>query len=167
MGQRFAGALVDALVLGPVGVYLAVQSWETGSATWYWISAAIAAIYTIVPTALWGQTVGKRVVGTQVVTELPDADEPCSWRGAGLRYAVHVVPGMVPVAGEVLSLAMSAWIIGTTAFDGRHRGVHDRVAGTRVVDVRGRGRLTDRYRSNIRAATTSPRPVRKRRRARP
>jgi uncharacterized RDD family membrane protein YckC len=167
MGQRFGGALLDILILGPVTGYLAWRAWDTGSAAPTWLATAIVAAYTIVLTAMWGQTLGKRVVGSRVVMEGAAGDEPCTWTGSAIRYAVPFVPGLLPVVGDVLGFVMVIVVVATMATDDLHRGVHDRAAGTRVVDLRTGGRLTDRYQANVRSATTEPRPRRKRRRAGP
>jgi uncharacterized RDD family membrane protein YckC len=168
LGQRIGGSFVDFLVLSPLTSYLAWRAWDTGGSQWYWIGALVEIVYVVVPTALWGQTAGKRLAGSRVVMDRAGPDpESCTWPAAVVRSLVPTVPGVIPVVGTLLGLAVLIWTIVAMVTDDLHRGVHDRAAGTRVIDVRPRGRMTDRYRANVRAATVQPRPVRKRRRARP
>lgn len=87
------------------------------------------AIYTIVPTAVWGQTLGKVAVGTRVVAE-EDGSLP-GWRRAALRWALPGVFGRLPYVGLWVSLAIMASLI----WDPRRRGLHDRLAGTIVIRV--------------------------------
>jgi len=77
-------------------------------------------------TAQGGQTVGKRIMGIQVVTALGAAVEPLQtwWRAA-------VVCASLPVFA-VFALA---------AFTPRNRALHDYLAGTRVIREPAPGRL--------------------------
>lgn len=85
------------------------------------------AIYTIVPTAVWGQTLGKIAVGTRVVVEA-DGTLP-GWRRSAVRWALPGLAGRLPVVGLFVSLAIMVSLV----WDPRRRGLHDRAAGTIVV----------------------------------
>jgi uncharacterized RDD family membrane protein YckC len=134
VGQRIAGALVDGLLTSMVVVVplllglIELDNLEQG------LPAALVlglflfgAVYTVVPTALWGQTLGKIAVGTRVVVE-EDGSLP-GWRRSALRWAVPGIAGRLPYVGLWVSLAVMASLV----FDPRRRGLHDRVAGTIVI----------------------------------
>ena len=136
IGQRVAGALVDGLLtsmvvvvpllLGLVDVDTLDRSLPPALATALFL---FGAVYTIVPTALWGQTPGKLAVGTRVVVE-EDGSLP-GWRRAAVRWAVPGFAGRLPYVGLAVSLAIMASLV----LDRRRRGLHDRAAGTIVVQV--------------------------------
>ena len=83
----------------------------------------------LVPTALWGQTLGQIAIGTRVVPE-EDGSLP-GWRRAALRWALPGVAGRLPFVGLWVGLAVMASLV----VDPSRRGLHDRVAGTIVVRV--------------------------------
>lgn len=136
VGQRVGGALVDGLLTSMVVVVpllLGMIELETLEDT---LPAPIVlglfffgAIYTVVPTALWGQTLGKVALGTRIVAE-EDGSLP-GWRRAAIRWAVPGIVGRLPYVGLWVSLAVMASLV----FDRRRRGLHDRAAGTIVVKV--------------------------------
>ena len=134
--QRVGGALIDGLLVSMVVVVpllLGLVDFETLQGT---LPAPIilglflfGAIYTIVPTAVWGQTPGKIAVGTRVVVE-EDGSLP-GWRRAALRWALPGIVGRLPYVGLWVSLAVMASLV----WDPRRRGLHDRLAGTIVIRV--------------------------------
>lgn len=136
IAQRVGGALVDGLLTSMVVVIplllglVDVDRLETSLPP-----ALVAglflfgAVYTVVPTALWGQTLGKIAVGTRVVAE-QDGSVP-GWRRAAIRWAVPGLAGRLPYVGLWVSLAVLASLV----WDPRRRGLHDRAAGTIVVRV--------------------------------
>ena len=136
VAQRVGGALVDGLLISMVVVVPLLLGLVEVDTLQGELPAAIAlglflfgAIYTVVPTALWGQTPGKIAVGTRVVAE-EDGSLP-GWRRAALRWAVPGVAGRLPYVGLWVSLAVMASLV----LDARRRGLHDRAAGTIVVRV--------------------------------
>lgn len=136
VGQRVAGALVDGLLTSMVVVVPLLLGLVDLDRLERQLPAslvlglfAFGAIYTVVPTALWGQTLGKIAVGTRVVAE-QDGTLP-GWRRAALRWAVPGIAGRLPYIGLVVSFAVMASLL----FDPRRRGLHDRLAGTIVVRV--------------------------------
>lgn len=134
--QRVAGALVDGLLTSMVVVVpmlvglIDVEDLE-GPLPPVFVPALIlfGAVYTIVPTALWGQTLGKIAVGSRVVVE-SDGSLP-GWRRSFLRWALPGLLARLSYVGLVLTLA----IIVSIVIDPLRRGLHDRVAGTIVVRV--------------------------------
>ncbi len=136
IGQRVGGALVDGLLASMVVVVplllglIDTDSLENGLPTSVLLGLFLfGAVYTVVPTALWGQTLGKIAVGSRVVAE-EDGSLP-GWRRATIRWAVPGVVGRLPYVGLWVSLAVMASLV----FDPRRRGLHDRMAGTIVVRV--------------------------------
>lgn len=134
--QRIAGALIDGLLTSMVVVlpllfgFVEIESLERQLPTPIVLGLFFfGAIYTIVPTALWGQTLGKIAIGTRVVAE-EDGSLP-GWRRAALRWALPGVVGRLPFVGLWVSLAVMASLV----VDPRRRGLHDRFAGTIVVRV--------------------------------
>jgi uncharacterized RDD family membrane protein YckC len=162
VAQRIGAALLDVLVVSPVSGFFAWRAWNTGDAAWGWLGVVVVAAYHIALTAMWGQTIGKRVARCKVVMDLEPAVD-CTWSGATIRYAVLVGPGLVPRVGAILGFGVLVWALFGMAPDELGRGIQDQAAGTRVVDLRSRGSLTDR----VRAAQPrpEPRPRRKHRRA--
>lgn len=97
---------------------------------------AVTALYTIGLTAVSGQTLGKRIVGTRVVVDEAPTDAPPGLGACALRWAVLALPGLLPdpvgSVGGVVILLIAVYGI---ANDERARGIHDNIAHTRVVEV--------------------------------
>ncbi len=134
--QRVGGALIDGLLTSMVVVVplllglIDLDSFEGALPAPTILGLFLfGAIYTVVPTAVWGQTLGKIAVGTRVVAE-EDGSLP-GWRRAALRWALPGIVGRLPYVGLWVSLAVLASLV----LDPRRRGLHDRVAGTIVVRV--------------------------------
>ena len=85
------------------------------------------ALYELVPTALWGRTPGKAIVGTRVVG-IGDGGVP-GWKRALLRWVLPALAFQVQTVGWALALLLRAALV----VDPLRRGVHDRLAGTIVV----------------------------------
>jgi uncharacterized RDD family membrane protein YckC len=95
------------------------------------ITAATVA-YRVVTTAKWGAGLGKTLLGLKVVIDTPDHTGSATpgWARAWKRWAVPMAPGLIPLPATGL-LAYAP------ALRDRHRrGLHDRAAGTIVIDVR-------------------------------
>ena len=134
--QRVGGALVDGLLIGMVVVVPLLLGFIDLDRVEEALPAPVilglflfGALYTIVPTAVWGQTPGKIAVGTRVVVE-EDGSLP-GWRRATVRWALPGVLGRLPGVGLWVSVAIMASLV----WDRRRRGLHDRVAGTIVIRV--------------------------------
>ena len=100
---------------------------------WAWFCSAVSVVYEVVPTALWGRTLGKllwriRVTGTD--------GEGVGWLRSIKRWAVpsifvfawSFVPGAIGTWTSPLILVVYLWAV----IDPDRQGLHDKVAGTRV-----------------------------------
>lgn len=129
-GRRFAGWIVDWLIIVSVGrIATTIASGFTTDV----VVITAAALYEIVPTALWGRTVGKLVVGTRVVRV--DGVTPPGPRVAAIRWIVPAAGALFAVLGAVgvfLAWIWTALVYGFVLSASR-QGLHDRAAGTRVV----------------------------------
>jgi uncharacterized RDD family membrane protein YckC len=116
-----------------------VQSSSTTTALLhYWLAAfGIALIYFWVLPAVWGATVGTRVVGLRIVTA---ADRSAvGVKAAGLRAAAFLAgPAIFLLAPDVALLGGLVWVADGTfmLLDARGQCLHDRVAGTTVIRKR-------------------------------
>ena len=108
---------VSQLMAGMVGTFLL-------------IGAGIGVIsfgYDWLQHGLWGQTIGKRVMGTKVVTA--DTRSPISGQAACGRAAVYALVPVVPSVGGLFALINESWLL----WDPRRQCLHDKAAGTVVV----------------------------------
>ncbi len=91
--------------------------------------AAVFLLFELLPTALWGRTLGKALLGLRVV-DRKTGDRP-GWSAAALRWFTPVFTLIIPlvdIAGPVI-----VW--GFALTNKRRLGLHDLVAGTAVVRV--------------------------------
>ena len=89
--------------------------------------AAVSFGYDWLQHGLWGQTIGKRVMGTKVVTA--DTRTPISGQAAGTRAAVYALVPAVPSVGALFALINESWLL----WDPRRQCLHDKAARTVVV----------------------------------
>ena len=142
---RVGARLLDGVILAVPTVALLLAfgdlDLEAGrTATPVWVAAAtvvMAALYEIVLIAMSGQTIGKRVLGIQVVDVV--TGRPPRLSGATLRYLVPGVPSLLPVPGAPL-LGLLVWLSAT--WSPTRQGWHDRAAGTVVVRTAARQAVT-------------------------
>ena len=139
--QRVLGFLADQAVLVIITLILArllgIEIVDDGAlrlpADLVITRAIASAVYYIAFTTSRGQTPGKMLVGTKVVTErtglIPGIGP------SALRWAVPGIPE-APPGLSVIGLFVRAW----TLVDDRNRGLHDRVAKTIVIRL---NRLTE------------------------
>ncbi|MCA1831419.1 MAG: RDD family protein [Actinobacteria bacterium] len=129
--RRLAGRIIDTVVVVAVPMLIAGAATETSSDAVFVaaVSAAVvgfSAVYEITLVALFGRTLGKLVTGTKVLASW-DLQRP-GWSKSAARWAVAflLAISVVGVAGFTLVI----W--------GQERqGIHDRLADTIVVAVRG------------------------------
>ena len=76
-----------------------------------------------------GQTIGKKLLGIRIVDL--NGDLPELKKHFIKRYAVFLIPGQVPVIGQIFSFINILFIFGK-----QKRCVHDLAAGTKVVGAR-------------------------------
>ena len=108
---------VSQLMAGMVGTFLLV-------------GAGIGVVsfgYDWLQHGLWGQTIGKRVMGTKVVTA--DTRAPISGQAACGRAAVYALVPVVPSVGGLFALINESWLL----WDPRRQCLHDKAARTVVV----------------------------------
>lgn len=133
--QRFGGFAIDfVLIAGPLlaitwaisDVDLRKHVFDTPG--WVpWVSVSVQFIYASLMTARDGQTLGKKLMRTRVVT-VKRMETP-SLRTASIRALPSIV-GAVPVLGRLTTL-----VFVPIAFRADRRGLHDLVAGTSVISA--------------------------------
>jgi uncharacterized RDD family membrane protein YckC len=94
-------------------------------------AAVIMFVYDWAQHALWGQTLGKRALGTKVVTA--DTRSKISGGAAASRAAVYALAPLVPFVGGIFGLLNELWLL----WDPQRQCLHDKAARTVVVKVRG------------------------------
>lgn len=95
--------------------------------------ALIAMAYDWLQHGLWGKTLGKRAVGTMVVTA--DTRSKISGGAAGSRAAVYALPSVIPIIGALFAAVNELWLL----WDRRRQCLHDKAARTVVIKTRGPG----------------------------
>lgn len=88
---------------------------------------AFALVYYWVQYAAWGTSLGKRAVGTRVVTA--DGHAKISVAAAGIRAAVFVLGPAILLVGTVFWFADNLWLL----WDPRRQCLHDKAARTIVI----------------------------------
>ena len=144
--RRVGGFVVDQAIFAVVGgivLYRAGAGVGTnfGSPA-YDRSALLVFIlelaYELVLVALLGQTVGALVAGVRIVRQ-EDGSLP-GWARASRRVATANLPALIPVAGLIFMAVCYGWMFR----DPRRQGLHDKAAGTVVIDVRRAREYGDR-----------------------
>jgi uncharacterized RDD family membrane protein YckC len=138
--QRLVARLVDTLIVGVPIATVATEIFSRQTAQTVVAPLAFAVVYLVyeaVQLALWGRTVGKRLTGIRVVS----ADGARLRAGQALvRSAIYALPPAarpVPVLNVIAGIFWLAEI--GLLFEGGHRqALHDRAAGTLVIDTRPR-----------------------------
>jgi uncharacterized RDD family membrane protein YckC len=95
--------------------------------------ALIAMAYDWIQHGLWGKTLGKRAVGTMVVTA--DTRSKIGGGAAGGRAAVYALPSAVPIVGALFAAVNELWLL----WDKRRQCLHDKAARTVVIKTKGPG----------------------------
>ncbi|TNY35306.1 RDD family protein [Thermomonospora catenispora] len=135
--QRLAARVVDTLVVGlPVTLVTTSEPLGLPPATAETLTAPILAglllVYETVQLALWGRTLGKRLVGLRVRSEDGAGAGPGVGHAA-LRATVYAAPiAMQPI--PLLGPVMGVLWVGNALLTLREprRPLHDRLAGTVV-----------------------------------
>jgi uncharacterized RDD family membrane protein YckC len=141
LGDRFLGAFIDGLINGAFAIIMALGLIATGflgsMAEYGQLNFLATLVLTLVGFAFYiginwkflstsGQTIGKRVAKTRIVTM--DGRVPSMVDLVGKRYAFFSLIGVIPVVGAFISLANILFIFGR-----ERRCLHDLIAGTRVI----------------------------------
>jgi uncharacterized RDD family membrane protein YckC len=87
----------------------------------------VAFAYDWIQHAAWGQTIGKRALGTKVVKD--DGNPSIGWGAAAGRAAVYALPRAVPLVGGLFGLINELWL----TWDPRSQCLHDKAAHTVVI----------------------------------
>ena len=85
----------------------------------------LAFLYEVWPTAVSGQTIGKRLVGVKVVAS--GEGGPPGWAGSSLRWLIPAV--LSALSSGLFGLVAYLWCL----WDADRQGLHDKAAGTIVV----------------------------------
>ena len=140
--QRLVARLVDTLIVGVPLATAATEIFPRETAQTVVAPIAFAAVYLVyeaVQLAVWGRTVGKRLTGIRVVS----ADGgPLRVPQVLVRSAIYAVPPAARPIPVLNVLAGIFWLaeIGLIFEGDLHQALHDRAAGTLVIDVRSRPR---------------------------
>jgi hypothetical protein len=96
------------------------------------VIALVSVAYRVVTTALWGAGLGKALFGLQIVIDQPNETGRCvpGWSRSWKRWGVPQISGLIPLPATGLLAYLPAFR------DTRRRGLHDRAAGTVVIDTR-------------------------------
>jgi uncharacterized RDD family membrane protein YckC len=97
---------------------------------WVVVLAVLPFLYEAVQLAIWGQTVGKRVLGLQVVAADPFGARLTTGQAVSRAAVSNVVYLFGCGIGTVLAYLWAIWD------EPLHQSVHDKVAGTVVIDAR-------------------------------
>ena len=95
------------------------------------IIAVLSFFYDSIQHGLWGQTLGKRALGTRVVSAF-DRSKISGGTAAG-RAAMYALIPVVPLIGTLFSLLNGLWL----TWDRRRQALHDKAARTIVVKTSG------------------------------
>jgi uncharacterized RDD family membrane protein YckC len=136
--QRVVARLVDTLIVGVPVATVASELFPRQTAQTVVAPIAFAAlffVYEAVQVILWGRTIGKRLTGIKIVS----ADgRPLRAYQTLARTAIYALPPAARPLPVLNVFAALFWIADVLlVFEGTQRqALHDRVAGTLVVDVR-------------------------------
>ncbi|WP_066587759.1 RDD family protein [Cellulomonas timonensis] len=151
LGRRFLAGVVDAALLAPVALVpltSVVSAWaqQLTDSGWDGLDTSsrmlgalggATVVGLLLLTAQWwahgvlGWTIGRRLLGLRTV-DVRTGDPIGMWRA---------LQRSVLIAGAALACLVGQFVmLASPVFDGsgRHRGWHDKLTGTEVVDVRGR-----------------------------
>jgi uncharacterized RDD family membrane protein YckC len=141
LGARFAGALIDGILVALlVWPYLLSTDYmsragtgDIGVSDLLGLSLVSMILFLVLHGYLlhkYGQTIGKRIVGTRIVSVTDNQILPLG-KIFGLRYVPIQLVSIIPVLGNFLPLADVLFI-----FREDRRCLHDLIAGTKVIKAR-------------------------------
>jgi uncharacterized RDD family membrane protein YckC len=147
--RRVVAGWLDGFIIALVSYVLLQSLGALDPSVAGWLAFVVAEwVVVVIPMALTGRPPGARAVGTIVITM--DNDRVPGWSKSALRWLVAHLPvfiGAVVVAVGapdgvdgilwVLQLAGLVAIYAGVFFDAQGQGLHDRAAGTVVVDEAG------------------------------
>ncbi|MEV5746282.1 RDD family protein [Actinoallomurus sp. NPDC052308] len=136
--QRLVARIIDILIVGvPIGLG-ATELFPRETAQRVVAPIAFAVVfflYEVVQLAVWGRTVGKRLTGLRVVSVTGRRPTVVQ---ALIRAAIYALPPAARPVPILNVLAGIFWLVENgLVFEGSYRqALHDRLAGTLVIDVR-------------------------------
>ncbi|GAA4620739.1 hypothetical protein GCM10023196_005910 [Actinoallomurus vinaceus] len=138
--QRLVARIIDTLIVGvPIGTGAAeLFPRETAQTVVAPIAFAVVFfLYEAVQLAIWGRTVGKRLTGLRVISVTGERPTVVQ---AMIRSAIYALPPAARPVPVLNVLAAIFWLAENgLLFEGSYRqALHDRAAGTLVIDVRPR-----------------------------
>ena len=140
--QRLVARLVDMLIVGVPVATAATEIFPRETAQTVVAPLAFAGVFLVyeaLQLAVWGRTVGKRLTGLRVVSADGSRLRVAQAAVRSVIYAVPPAARPVPVLNVLAGIFWLAEI--GLLFEGAHRqALHDRAAGTLVVDTRPRSR---------------------------
>lgn len=136
IGRRALAQFLDGLIVGvplffltlPFDASITSEELSDSQLLWLtvvWVGASL--VYNTVAIAVWGMTLGKRIVGLKVVNRGDGG--PVSWTYSSVRALVPTVVQLVPVIGPGLAIVVYLRAV----FHPLRQGLHDAAAGTIVV----------------------------------
>lgn len=137
-GARLGAYLIDWILVGAVAGVIGYMAglmerlMRQDTTAMLWFAAIGLVVYGIINGRLLatrGQTVGKKLVGVQIV-DAPTRQIVPVWKSFGLRIVVIQAITSVPLVGAIFGLLDVLFIFGE-----RRRCLHDLLAGTIVVDA--------------------------------
>lgn len=136
IGRRALAQVLDGLFLG-VPLFLLTLSLDVSltnddltDSQLLWLTVlwvGVSLIYNTVAVAVWGGTLGKRLVGLKVVNRADGGS--VSWTYSSVRALVPTVVQLVPVIGPGLAIVVYLRAV----FHPLRQGLHDSAAGTVVI----------------------------------
>ena len=136
--QRLVARLVDTLIVGVPVATVAAELFPRTTAQTVVAPigfAVVFLVYEAVQLGLWGRTVGKRLTGLAVVSADGEPLRPGRALGRAAIYALPAAARPVPVLNVFAAIFWLADV--GLLFEGeRRQTLHDRVAGTLVIDIR-------------------------------
>lgn len=141
LGARFAGAFIDGIAAAIIVVpYMTMSGyWERARSGDVGMSdlLGMALIGMLIFLGLhgyllskYGQTIGKRLVGTRIVSATDGTILPLG-KIFGLRMVPIQLGSLIPVIGNVIGLVDVVFI-----FRNDRRCLHDLIAGTKVINAK-------------------------------
>ena len=141
--RRIVAGILDGLILGlPIGFFIGFslattqpESTEGVSmpGAFYFLLSLLAVVYHVVPVALWGQTLGKKIMSIRVVSG-QDLSQPGWWR-AIRRWGLYFLIGLIPIIGGIVACIVLPLVGLVMLFvDPKRQVPHDKVADTIVVN---------------------------------
>lgn len=131
-GVRFAALLIDAALMTfvaiPVWIVASFALRQTPAVAGFLVPAVFGLLSLVYPVVFWatrGATPGKIFLKLLVVGSKPSAEDGLGWSTAIVRYLGYVVSAALLGVGFLLVL-----------FTAQKQGLHDLIAGTRVVRLR-------------------------------